>query len=242
MTLILHHCAVRLEKLQTDLQYIVLFVSIRFSEHQLDQHDHNYAASGDDELLPVTTGTAEEQSRLCPCTENHVDISLLKQAKVNFSVTHEQRMQIDKNTRTKILSPEWYTVRARRITGSKSGKILCQNARTVALLTSVLYSKPLLHLLSDIDWGTEHELNACTAYVKYMRSKGHKYLTTHKCGFIIHPRMCWLGASPDVFVDNQTSLLSSGIAEFKCPFSKDVSPTDACSDPNFYCDLRNGTF
>ena len=237
---------VRLEKLRTDLLQInrpfCLNQLLRAPVH-VALHDHNYAASGDYELLPVTTGNATERSRLRPCAENHVDISLLKQAKAKFSVTHEQRMQIEKNTRTQILSPEWYAVRARRITGSKSGKILCQNARTVALLTSVLYSKPFLHLPSAIEWGTKHESNACTAYVKYMRSKGHKYLTTRKCGFIIHPRMGWLGASPDAFVDDRTSLLSSGIAEFKCPFSKkDVSPINACSDTNFYCDLHNGTF
>lgn len=55
--------------------------------------------------------------------------------------------------------------------------------------------------------------------------------------------MCWLGAAPDAFVDDQTLLLSSGIAESNGPSSKkDVSSTDACSDPHLYCDLCNGTF
>ena len=54
--------------------------------------------------------------------------------------------------------------------------------------------------------------------------QGHKNLTTHKCGFIVHRRMGWLGASPDTFVSDPTSLLSSGIAKFKCPLTKkDVS-------------------
>ena len=75
-----------------------------------------------------------------------------------------------------------------------------------------------------------------------MQSKGHANLTTRKkCGFIIYPIMGWLGASPDAFVNDPTSLLSCGIAEFKCPFSKkDVNPTDACSDPNFCCEIQNG--
>lgn len=130
--------------------------------------------------LLVTTGTAEEKSRLRPCAENFVDISLLKQAKVKFSVTHEQRMQIEKNTRTQDT-----ITRVVRCEGKnnwiKNWKILCQNTRTVALLTSVLYSKPLLHLPSAMDWGAKHESSVCTAYVKYMWSKDHKYVLAWCC-------------------------------------------------------------
>ena len=206
-------------------------------------HDHNYAASGVHGVVPVATNdhSIVEKSRLRPCAENCVESSLLKQAKLSLNVACEEKMLIEQNTRTQIQSPKWFAMRARRITGSKCGKILCQNERTVALLTSVLYTKPLLHLPAAIDWGTKHESSVCAAYVKYMQSKGRANLTTRKCGFIIHPIMGWLGASPGAFVDDPTSLLSCGIVEFKCPFSKkDVSPTDACSDPNFCCEIQNG--
>ena len=55
-----------------------------------------------------------------------------------------------------------------------------------------------------------------------------------KCGFIIHPTLGWLGASPDAFVTDPHSCLPDGIAEFKCPYSKrEMTPIDACQDPKF---------
>jgi hypothetical protein len=54
-------------------------------------------------------------------------------------------------------------------------------------------------------------------------------------------RMDWLGACPDAFVGDPTSILSGDIAEFKCPFSKkDISPIDVCSDPGFCCEIQSG--
>ena len=111
----------------------------------------------------------------------------------------------------------------------------------MALLISILYPKPFQHLPPAIEWGTKHESSACSAYVKYMLSNGHKNLTTHKCGYIVHHSMGWPGASPDALVSDPSSQLNSGIAEFKCPFSKkDKSPIEACSDNDFYCTARNG--
>ena len=76
---------VQLENLRTDLLQInrpfCLNQLLRAPIH-IALHDHNYAASGVHKPLPVTTstGTADKKSRLCPCAENRVDISLLKQA------------------------------------------------------------------------------------------------------------------------------------------------------------------
>ena len=60
-------------------------------------------------------------------------------------------------------------------------------------------------------------------------SHGKQRLITKKCGFIIHPSLGWLGASPDVFVTDPHSCLPDGIGEFKCPYSKrEMTPIDAC--------------
>ena len=129
-------------------------------------HDHNYAASGFHGVVAIVTNdhSVVEKLRLRPCAENCVENSLLKQAKLSLNVICGERMLTEQNTRTQIQSPEWFAMRA-IITGLKCGKILCQNERTVALLTSVLYTKPLLHIPA-IDWGTKHESSACAAYVK----------------------------------------------------------------------------
>ena len=87
-----------------------------------------------------------------------------------------------------------------------------------------LYSKPidLQRLPAPIKWGIENESCACTAYTQFMRENGHEYLETILFGFIVHPILGWLGASPDAFVTDPSSLLCNGIAEFKCPYTKKI--------------------
>ena len=80
-----------------------------------------------------------------------------------------------------------------------------------------------------------------------MINNGHSGLTTNPCGFIVYPTMGWLGASPDAKVYDPSIHPSyidcNGIAEFKCPYSKqDKSPQESCQDPNFFCELANGSF
>ena len=239
-----------LEKLRTDLLQLnrpCVLTQLLRAPVEVALHDHNYSVSVSDSTLYPVVSTVEkpkdQQLRLCPCAHNQVDVSLARQAKAKLNVTPEERKETEKNTRAQMHSPEWFAVRARRITGSKCGKILCQKERTVALLTGILYPKPLLHLPKAMAWGTKHESSACAAYVKYMQSNGHENLTTSECGFTIHPTMGWIGASPDALVTDPSFVLPNGIAEFKCPFSKkDISPSKACSDPDFYCSFQNSSF
>ena len=112
---------------------------------------------------------------------------------------------------------------------------------TSAFLISVLYSKPFEKLPAPIKWGVDNEPKANQEYLSYVKAHGKKGLTTRKCGFIVHPTMGWLGASPDARVTDPHIDFPDGIAEFKCPFSKkQVTPRKACDDPNFYCYNESG--
>ena len=112
-------------------------------------------------------------------------------------MSHYQRESACKLEQSK--SPEWFAVRARRITGSKSSKILVQQKTTPALLKSVLYEQEMKHIPKLIEWGRMKEREALSKYVHFMRSQGHD-VKTEPSGFIIHPVMGWLGAYPDAFV------------------------------------------
>ena len=83
------------------------------------------------------------------------------------------------------------------------------------LLMFDLYTKPMLHLPAAIHWGTKHKSSTCVAYQKFMQGNGHEHLTTRKCGFIIHPTMGWLRASPDAMVTDPSSVLPNGIAQLQ---------------------------
>ena len=163
--------------------------------------------------------------------------------KGSLNVTTEEREKIEEITRDQSQCALWYIARCRRITGSTCGKILMQHAPTPALLTAVLYSKPFITLPPPIKWGLEHEIQASRAYLEYVKRHGKHKLEIRKCGFIIHPTMGFLGASPDARVTDPHCELSEGIAEFKCPFSKrNIAPQDACEDESFYCIYQNGSF
>ena len=105
-----------------------------------------------------------------------------------------------------------------------------------------MYPKPLLDPVpAPIAWGRQHE---SIAIKKYLASKNlpgcSTFTTVEKCGFIIYPKHCWLGASSDGKVKDLDSIQPNGILEVKCPYSKrDVEPEEACKDPAFYCDIRD---
>ena len=94
-----------------------------------------------------------------------------------------------------------------------------------------------------IQWGKDNEQVACQMHTNYMRRNGHPDLCVHKCGFIIHPKLGWLGASPDGKVTAPFPQCVNGIVEFKCPYAyRDKALQETCKDENFYCGINdNGT-
>ena len=67
-------------------------------------------------------------------------------------------------------------------------------------------------------------------------------MCVHKCGFIIHPKLGWLGASPDGKVTDLFSQCVNGSVEFKCPYAyRDKALQEACKDENFYCGINDNS-
>ena len=112
-----------------------------------------------------------------------------------MTVTAERHLEIEFLTRGQAETPLWCSVRAKRITGSKSGKI-CQHTTTDVLLKSVLYPTMLL---------IHNEKLAHNLYVQHMRKQGHVNLSVEDCGFIVSLYKEWLGASPDSHVHDPSS-------------------------------------
>ena len=128
-----------------------------------------------------------------------------KPIKQGLKVSSEERQKIEEVTCLQAKCNLWYKVRQKRVTGYKCGQILEQKTRTVALLQSVLYSKQLDSLSIHIKWGQENKAAA----------------------------QGWFGLSLDGIVIDS---LENTRKEVKCPYIKrDVSPEEACQDPNFYC-------
>jgi hypothetical protein len=146
------------------------------------------------------------------------EIDTIGTIKDTLRVSSSDRCCIEEDTRQQSSSKQWFLVRARRITSSISGRILIQHRSRH--IYQCLYPKPMFDPLpAAIAWGRQNESVACRIYQEYMIEQGHIGLTTHPCGFIIHPTKGWLGASPDArVIDPSCNLI--GIAEFKCPCTK----------------------
>ena len=71
-----------------------------------------------------------------------------------------------------------------------------------------------------------------------MEKLGKAAISVQNCGFIVHPEKGWLGASPDGKMKDLSFKQPDSIIEVKCPYSKrEVTPEEACNDPNFFCEL-----
>lgn len=227
---------IALEDLRCDLISLGMpcgLLSILVPSVQKVEHDHCY--------LSDKQGTREH------CTGFPTDLSINIEEKTkddileNLSLTAQQRIDLEKKTRSQASSAQWYEARRCRITGSKCGKVLLQTQKTVALLRFCIYPKPMLILPKPLAWGKKNEHKACLAYVNYMQLHGHPGLKTTRCGFVVHQEKCWLGASPDAWVTDPSANAVSGIVEFKCPYNKaELTPEEACKDLEFYCSMVSG--
>ena len=106
--------------------------------------------TSNDMSTPPTTisPTAEELEVMC------------QETRKTFNVSSTERKSIEMRTRGQFNSPEWFVVRARRISGSKCGKILLQKKKTPALLKSVLYRQEMKSVPKPILWGRMKEKEA----------------------------------------------------------------------------------
>ena len=156
-------------------------------------------------------------------------------------LTSEERLKLEKDTRSQSSCSKWYEARRCRITGSKCGRIISQKEQTVALLRFCLYPKPMIHIPKPIVWGRENEPKARCKYVEHMQANGHPGLTASCSGFVVHSEKCWLGASPDVWVNDPSVSDTNGIAEFKCPYREaEMLLKEACRGSDFCCSMVNG--
>ncbi len=110
------------------------------------QHDHNYACSRG----PQSSTSPTISKNILDTDDQQNTVVLIpsilpspRSEKINLIVTSEERNIIEKETRCQSQSSKWFSVRTRRITGSKCGRILSQHRQSEALLVSVLYPKRL---------------------------------------------------------------------------------------------------
>ena len=68
-----------------------------------------------------------------------------------------------------------------------------------------------------------------------------KHVSGRETGIMIQPLLCWLAASPEGLITDESITPILGLIEIKCPFSKrNVHPQYMLKVKNFYVELRDG--
>jgi len=133
-------------------------------------------------------------------------------------------------------SQEWFEARKSKITGSMVGAVLGVNPWATP--------EDAMRTMVRSHFGAESEFtgNIATEYGVLNEPNAIADLemqigtNVEEVGFIVHPKLDWLGASPDGFI------LDNAILEVKCPFGKrhDTDPDflSAIDQPHYYAQTQ----
>ena len=151
---------------------------------------------------------------------------LCKDFKKGLEVTQAEADQVECETHGQADCSRWYDVRRRRITASNFGKISRRRPTTKVSgqVKILLYDSGKVIRSPALQWGRDNEPVARRAYSQYQNTNGHSGLSTQASGFVICLDTPCLGCSPDDVVTDPSSPDTTGLAEYKCPYSlKDQS-------------------
>lgn len=134
-------------------------------------------------------------------------------------------------------SPEWFAARKGRITGSMVGAILGLDPNTTrdeAMRRTVrAYQGLPSEFVGNIatSWGTNHEEEAREDF-EYDQG-----CIVGEASFVVHPKLDWLGASPDGYISNYALL------EIKCPYGLRDKPQPVPfktikEQPHYYAQMQ----
>ena len=150
--------------------------------------------------------------------------------------------RIEQETRDQSRSSLWFSQRKYRITASFFGEIFKRLPSTPPhhLVLRIIDPKPFN--CAATEWGKTHEACALEAYRNHHRSRGNTDLVTSSAGFVISEENPFLGASPDGYVYDPSTLQSFGLVEIKCPYKyRAYTPTEASLKSDFFCEIVTQT-
>ncbi|XP_070189196.1 uncharacterized protein [Littorina saxatilis] len=160
------------------------------------------------------------------------DFVLAKCKDMDLSVSQEEAILAERQTRAQAKCRLWHRLRAGRITASRAYQV-CHTTTTKPSLS-------LLHSICGPDgktqsaamkWGQQKEATAVAQY-RAQVSNDHEGFGVEPCGLFIRPMFPTLGASPDGMIVCRCH--GRGCLEVKCPASKaDLTIDEACQDKNF---------
>ena len=146
--------------------------------------------------------------------------------------------KIEEATRGQTLSEQWKKERKFRFSASKFDLISKRQRNHDKFAMDLI--NPKAFTSRYVEHGIKYEPIALQEYEKIMFAR-KTLVKDLKSGFVVCLDMPFVGCSPDGRVVDFGCHDHFGLAEAKCPETKfQVTPLDACQDPNFFCEAVNG--
>ena len=167
------------------------------------------------------------------------NLTVSEKALISSLVVDEIKISnIEEATRDQSSSEQWKKERKFRFTASKFDLISKRQRNHEKFAVDLINPKPFTSRY--VEHGIKYEPIAIQEYEKVMFTRKTP-VKVFKSGFVVCLDMPFLGGSPDGRVVDFGCRYHFGLAEVKCPETKfQVTPLDACQDPNFFCEDING--
>ena len=207
-------------------------------------NDDRTSAETDDHLQNDAIQLESESTDNTHCETNCIPVLDAEEAVfAHISISQEEADKIRTETTQQSETQLWYKERQWRVTDSYFGEV-CKMRKSTSpnRLANTIASqcqKPFVPV--PCLWGKENEPVAIARYIQHMKMC-NKDVTVAQTGLMINTDFPYLGATPDSLIKDISSPDPDGILEIKCPFKyRDVSPTEAAQNKDFYCELNDGT-
>ncbi|XP_018604039.1 uncharacterized protein LOC108932272 [Scleropages formosus] len=155
--------------------------------------------------------------------------------------------EVERQTRGQRENPLWFACRQNRITASiahsiSHSRFVNGSSQTPAAsyLSSVLGEGPRV-MTRAMHWGVKNEAVAARQYERLKSKRLGRPVRVRECGLFVDPLRCWLAASPDGIVEDESTGERLLLLEIKCPYKhREHTVAEACEDRNFCLELGEG--
>lgn len=208
--------------------------------HQVSFTESNFKAVADIDSVPRALLPSDNYQYPCfphcstsaqmatPTNLLHNEQEFLKK----LQLSDNDIIQLEKATREQASSTKWAEERKFRFTASKFYAATHRVRNHDTFADNLINPKGVK--ARSLEHGRKYEPIALIAYEKFMHNRNTS-VQVLKCGLVVDKGFPILGATPDARVIDPSCIHPYGIAEVKCPVTKfNVTPLDACTDPNFY--------
>ena len=184
-----------------------------------------------------------ENLKVDTINRSYIDENNIAFVEENLGATHDQILEIERNTRDQSDCAKWYEERKLRLTASNFGAVLKRRKQNYpkSLLDKLQSQSPKQRIPAPCKWGKDNEDTAIKAYLNFKEQQNQIVKVCSSCGLVVNRTSPWLGASPDFLISDTQEASPLGIGEIKCPYSKrELSIKEACEDLTFYLGTANG--